>query len=485
MPQFPYRDHPFPDRVSERIRTLVSRCRGDLDSAGLLVGLSGGPDSVALLLAAKVWAEETEAPLAAAHFNHRLRPGEADRDADFCRSLCAELKVPLFEAAEDPRPVARSRGQGLEEAARHLRRRFFRKTLAENPLYVCVATGHHRDDQVETVLMRLFRGTGPDGLRGILPVSGEFIHPMLEVTREEILAFLEDSGQPWRTDTSNLDGDNVRARIRREFLPLAKGIFGPGSEFVPARLAELLQQDLEILDGFARTALAETRLPDVPDVLSVSRLLALAPGLASRVLRLWLDDGKPSDLERVHVDTILEWLGSGQSGTSLDLPGGLRLGRDFDNLEQKTGSAASCPLRAAADYRILVARNTPGIAHSGLGAEEGAGDPHDEATWQLTCPASCLKGNLRVRNFLAGDRLQPFGLDGTKKLSDLLRELKVSRENRPGVLVVTDDTGILWIVGLARTERTRLLPSTEQTVTISVAKRSEHPHGIFEPRNDN
>ena len=93
----------------------------------------------------------------------------------------------------------------------------------------------------------------------------------------------------------------------------------------------------------------------------------------------------------------------------------------------------------------------------------------------MTCPASGLAGNLRVRNWSPGDRFQPFGLEGTKKLSDLLRERQVSRENRPGVLVVTDDTGILWVVGLARAERTRLLPSTEQTVTISVANRTEHP----------
>ena len=176
-------------------------------------------------------------------------------------------------------------GQGLEEAARHLRHQFFRKVLAKIPGPPCVATGHHRDDQTETVIMRLFRGTGPAGMRGILPVSGRIIHPLLEVGRGEIVAFLEDCGQPWRTDATNLDGENTRARIRREFLPLARGIFGPGCEIAPARLAELLQQDMDLLDDFTQEALAQVRFPDQPEQLSVARLLDLQIGLACRVLK--------------------------------------------------------------------------------------------------------------------------------------------------------------------------------------------------------
>lgn len=474
MPNLSFSAHPFITGVSARIGELVADCRADIPRPGLLVGLSGGPDSIALLLAAKVWSDEVGAPLAAAHFNHRLRPGEADRDALFCRDLCADLDLALHENAEDPRPTARSRGQGLEEAARHLRRRFFRKILAEHTSLHCVATGHHRDDQVETVLMRLFRGTGPAGLRGILPVSGHVIHPLLQVGRREIIAFLEDIGQPWRTDATNLDGDNVRARIRRELLPLARGIFGPGSENVPARLAELLQGDMKLLERFTEEALTEVRLREDPDQLSVARLLALDVGLASRVLKLWLEERQPAGLERVHVDDILTWLAAGQSGSGLDLPGGLRLSRDFDRLVRKAGSAAPPPRREADDYHIAVTKNPTGTWDYHADGQEGVGDPADEATWRLTCPAVSLKGNLGVRNWRPGDRFQPFGLAGSKKMSDYLQERQVPRKARPEVLLVTDEAGILWVVGLARAERTRLLPSTEQTVTISVARRSGH-----------
>ena len=175
------------------------------------------------------------------------------------------------------------------------------------------------------------------------------------------------------------------------------------------------------------------------------------------------------------MDDVLTWLATGQSGSGLDLVGGLRLTRDFDRLGRKANSQAPPPLRKAEDYRILVSRNPAGEGHTQVGIQEGVGDPGDEATWRLTCPSTSLAGNLRIRNWSPGDRFQPLGLEGSKKLSDLLREKQVSRDNRPGVLVVTDDSGILWVVGLARAERTRLLPSTEQTVTISVANRTELP----------
>lgn len=484
MPKNSFTDHPFATAVRNRIEELVSIGEDRATAPGLVVGLSGGPDSVALLLAAKTWADQADAPLAGAHFNHLLRPGDAEVDADFCRNLCADYGIPLFEDSGDPRPVARSRGQGLEEAARHLRRRFFHRILSEKAEFGRVATGHHRDDQVETVLMRLFRGTGPDGLRGILPVSGCVIHPLLRFGRSEIVSFLEDCGQPWRTDSTNLDGDNTRARIRRELLPLAQGIFGPGSADVPARLAELLDVDMELLETITGKALAESRHPDHAEDLSILRLLALDPGLAARVLRLWLEDGQPSGLERVHIDLAMGWLESGQSGTGLDLAGNLRLSRDFDRLSRRSGSDPTPPLREAGDFRILVTSNSPSAADPTEEIETGVGAPDDPATWRLTCPAACLKGNLKVRNPVAGDRFQPFGLDGSKKLSDLLRENRVARDHRPGVLVVADEAGILWVVGVARAERTRLLPSTERTVTISFAERSKMSDSKSEPRND-
>jgi tRNA(Ile)-lysidine synthase len=462
----------FRDLAARRIGELVGACCPDRPGAGLVVALSGGPDSVALLLAAHAWAGRAGRPLAAAHLNHGLRPGAAEADTAFCRELCRTLDVPLTVESADVRPEASKRGAGLEEAGRHLRRRFLRRVLAADDRLGCIATGHHRDDQVETILMRLFRGTGPDGMGGMQPVSGPFIHPLLPFGRDEIVAFLAHAGQPWRTDATNLDGDNLRARLRREFVPLVRDLFGPGCEANPLRLAGLLADDAELLDRQAGEAAA--RLAG-DDGLDVPGLLDLHPALARRVLRRWLGvasdgddaDGHAEGLARVHVDEVLAWLRDGQSGTSVDLPGGRRLRRAFERLQQ---GGAAAPSTAAADYRINVAP-APDGAPPPRDRREALGDPADPATWRLTCPASCLQGNLQVRPPRPGDRIEALGLGGSKKLSDLLREERIPAEARPGVLVIADAAGVLWVVGMARAERTRMLPHSGRMVTISVTTR--------------
>lgn len=468
--------------ASARLGELVAAACPDAPGAGVVVALSGGPDSVALLRVAAHWSRRTGAPLLAAHLNHGLRPGDADRDEAFCADLCARLAVEFACGTADPRAVARERGLGLEEAARHLRRRFLQDVLAGRPWPGCVATGHHRDDQAETVLMRLLRGTGPEGLRGILPVAGPFIHPLLDWDRAAIVGFLERLGQPWRLDATNHDGDNLRARLRREVVPLLRDVFGEGCLDGPARLAGLLADDLALLREQAAAALASAS--DGP-ALDVEALLAMPPALAGRALRSWLGDAER--IEAVHVAAVLTWLREGTSGGGLDLPGGRKLRREFGRL--LPGSPAAGPVDAAGtaaapgagplpaarpeDWRPEVRRLPDGPADaSGATIRQGCGDRTDPSTWRLDCPAAALKGNLRVRGWRRGDRLRPLGLDGSRKVSDVLRQARVPVSERHGVLVVDDEEGILWVVGLARDERTRLLPGMTGMVTISVIRRS-------------
>ncbi|RKZ13156.1 tRNA lysidine(34) synthetase TilS [bacterium] len=448
----------FNETVSRHLTAQLAQACPRAARPGLLVAVSGGADSTALLLAARHWATNTDSPLAAAHLHHGLRGVEADGDQEFCADLCRRLDVPLHTGHEDPRPLARERGKGLEEAARHLRRRFLAGVLASDDTLHAVATGHHRDDQAETVIMRLMRGTGPDGLAGIRPVAGHWLHPLLTVSRAEILAYLQAAGQSWRHDATNSDGANTRARLRRELLPVARGIFGPGVEAAAARLAELQDADRELLARWTDEALARC-LRD--EDLDVDTLTALEPALAARVLRIWLGT---EDLERVHVEAVLKWLDTGISGTGLDLPDGRRLEREFDLLRRPRN--ATVPGRNASEYRILV-RNEEITDDVSRDTDR----PDDESTWSLVCPADVLQGRLRVRNWAEGDRMRPFGLDGTKKLSDLFREKKLPAKARPGLLVVEDDAGILWSVGVARAERTRLLPTTGSAVSLRVVRR--------------
>lgn len=458
-------------RLDELLGAVAVAHGEDPRAAGLLVAFSGGPDSLALLWLARSWALARGRPLLAAHFNHRLRGADADRDEDFCRQMCDRLQVAIVCAGGDPRPLARERGRGLEEAARRLRLDFLEEARRAHGL-CAVATGHHRDDQAETVLMRIGRGTGLDGLRGMRPRRGRIIRPLLAVARREILALLQERGLAWREDATNRDGSNTRSRVRRELLPLLRDIFGAGAARNPARLAELAGTDLAYLDATAAAALADLAVaPPEPSAdsadsrppagLAVGRLLALPDAIRRRVLRLWLQPLLPVDLARIHVRQIERWLAGGQSGSGLDLPGPLRLVREFDSVHV---AQAPPPGRESDRWSVRIApldEVPPQVP-----APWRAGD-----AWHLISAADHLAGGLCVRAPRAGDRLQPFGFAGHRKLSDLMREKRVALAARRHVLVVADREGPVWVVGLAQDERTRVLPATRQAVTIIVERR--------------
>ncbi|MBK6898543.1 MAG: tRNA lysidine(34) synthetase TilS [bacterium] len=466
--------------LPEFARLLRAAAGPDLDheaGPGVLVALSGGADSTALLRLAVLHRERSGAPVEAAHLDHALRGAEAEADADFCRELCRGLDVPLHLRREDPRPLAMVRGRGLEEAARALRREFLAVVLDARPSLAACATGHHRDDQAETVLIRLFRGTGPEGLQGIQPRAGRFIHPLLGCGRDEIEAWLAALGQPWRRDATNDDASNVRGRVRRELLPLARDIFGAGAAASPARLASLLRDDAAELEAQAAAALRALRRGRRDGALPADALAALPGPLASRALRRHLRGECGLDLDRVHVARLLDWLRAGRSGAAVDLTGGWRARRDFDRLVFDPPTAMPGPPAAAAVLTVRAA--TP--------AEAAARDPEPACPlpppggWRLTCPASALRGEPRVRPWRPGDRLAPFGMAGRRKVGDLLQQLRVPLPERARTLVAEDDAGPFWVVGLVRDERTRLLPTTPDAVTLLVRYAGEETGGTTRP----
>ncbi len=469
----------FLERTLTSLDALARACAPAGGEPGVLVALSGGPDSTALLLAACAWRERGGGPIAAAHLNHGLRGDEAEADQEFCVDLCRRLDVALHLRRADPRILAAARGRGDEEAGRALRRRFLREVLDEEPSLCCCATGHHRDDQVETVLMRLFRGAGVDGLAGIRPRSGRFIHPLLEATRAEILAFLDERGQDYRSDRSNRDGRNVRARLRRELLPLTREIFGAGSDAGPARLAGLAARDADFLEAQAAEALDRLRAPSaaakplpLPGLASLpaAPLADLPRPIGARVLRLFLagDCGLNRDLGRDHLDGLLDWLRDARSGSARDLIRGWRAWRVFDRV---AFTPPSFPDGLSGRAKLAILEGPAATAPIDPAAASSAAD----GAWSLTCPAASLRGRPRLRSCRPGDRYVPLGMTGRKRVVDLLRERRIPAPLRSCAPVVEDDAGIVWIVGLARDDRTRLLPDGGPTVTLSVRLSPAQP----------
>jgi tRNA(Ile)-lysidine synthase len=450
--------------VRRVLETLLHQVTTDT-RAGVLVALSGGADSTALLHILTRWRTDTGRPVEAAHLNHGLRGLEADEDTVFCRNLCRRLDVPLHERLVDTAAEARWRGRGLEEAGRALRHNFFIDILDENPHLGACATAHHRDDQLETLLIRLFRGTGPDGLAGIRPVTGRLIRPLLDLERIDLAQLLTEWDEGHCIDPTNADGSNLRGRVRHELLPLIRNVFGDGAPAAPQRLAELLADDAAELDRQADTLLngveAAASLP-IP-------LIADRPrAIASRLVRRWirLNGGPERGVTRTDLERLFDWLPASRSGSYIDLGEGWQVLREFDALVL---APPEQPDTIETPVRLLSRTATPEELASPapeIGLDPGPGG------WSLTLPRDAVRGWPHLRLRRDGDRITPFGMKGRKTVADVLQEAQVPERLRSSVHVVEDDNGPFWVVGVARDERTRLLPSTEDAVTLVVQYRT-------------
>jgi tRNA(Ile)-lysidine synthase len=311
-----------------------------LRGATLVVGLSGGADSVALADALASLRRRRGFRLVAAHLDHGLRPGSAD-DAEFCEVLCARLDVPLRTGRADVRArAARERG-GLEQAARRERYAFLRRVRDEEAA-AAIAVAHTRDDQAETLLLRLLRGAAATGLAGMRPRAGDVVRPLLAASRQEVLAHLRERGLAWREDPSNADLAHRRNRVRHELIPYLEERFNPGIRAALARTASLLADEAAHLRAEAEALLARIAREE-DGALALRRApLAEAPAAVARAaIRLaLLRAGGLAQVGAVHVERILELArAKAPSGRRLPLPGRreARFTRDDVRLEERAG----------------------------------------------------------------------------------------------------------------------------------------------------
>jgi tRNA(Ile)-lysidine synthase len=297
---------------------------GDPAAGGtLVVGLSGGADSVALLDALATLAGPRDVRVIAAHLDHGLRPDSAE-DAAFCRALCERLGVLLRTEVADVRSRARRERGGLEQAARRERYSFLNQVRRETGA-AAIAVAHTRDDQAETLLLRLLRGAGATGLGGMRPRAGRIVRPLLDVSREEVLAHLADRGLGWREDPTNTDMAHLRNRVRHELLPYLEARFNPSLRRVLARTAALLADEDAHLKEEGEALLARIARTDGDAIVLDRAALAEAPPAVARVAvrQALRRAGGVGRVGAVHVDGILVLARSrSSSGRRLPLPGG-------------------------------------------------------------------------------------------------------------------------------------------------------------------
>lgn len=461
--------------LAARVLAHVRR-RRLLDAGGRVVAaVSGGADSVALLHLLRELASAGRLELVAlAHLDHSLRGAESARDAAFCRDLAARLDLRFDVEAADVARLARENGLSIEAAARDARYAFFeRARLRANA--DLVATAHTRDDQAETVLLRLFRGAGTRGVAGISPRRGAVIRPLLDVARDELTAYLSSHGHAWVEDSTNADRQIPRNWVRHELLPLIAARFGTGISEVLSRAADLARADEAVLDGLAATAAAgvEQLKPDGGVDLALAALVAQPPAVRQRLVRRALRRVAGRGPSAAHVAEILHMTESGRPTLQTLGACDVELSRAAGVLSIRTPAIGGS--RAEDDWAHGL--SVPGVvdlpeAGGRVSAErtslEALGGLEALASTGPDCAvAAGIGSDLVVRAWRPGDALQVLGLSGRKKVQDLFVDRKVPRSKRRSVPIVTAPDGrIVWVAGHALGEAFRVTSATKSVVVL-------------------
>jgi len=441
--------------------------------ARVVAAVSGGSDSVALAWILRELSEAGALRLTAiAHLDHSLRGAESARDAAFCRDLAAELGVPFDVEAVDVASLAKANGQSIEEAGREARYAFFDRVRARTTADA-IATGHTRDDQAETVLMRVFRGAGTKGLAGIPPRRGAIVRPLIDLRRVELVGWLDAHSRRWVEDSTNADRAVTRNWIRHALLPEITARFGDGVIDVLARGADLARADDSVLSEIAREVAPgiQTSVGHGID-LSVPALCVQPLAIRQRVVRGVLKrfGGGPS---AAHVEAVLRMAESGQPARLrlgqrlLELSGGGRvLSIRESRPAERTGSSWTYPLEIPGEIDLPEAAGRLTASPTTLEALGGMSKVKHLPQGQAV--AAGLEGPLVVRAWKPGDAMHVLGLSGRKKVQDLFVDRKVPRERRHMVPVVAHPDGrIVWVAGHALGEPFRVSEATKSVVVLN------------------
>ena len=450
------------DMLSD-VRDHMSRHNLIEHGHSVVVGVSGGPDSVALLDLMLRLRDDLDIEIHVAHLNHKLRGEASNLDEVFVANLAESNRLPFLSKACD---LDRG-GKSLEEAARDARHAFLEDVLDQTGSHR-IALGHTRSDQAETFLLRLFRGAGTRGLGAIKPLrDAVWIRPLLGMSRERIVAYNEFRNLSFRTDESNKDTRFLRNRIRHDLIPAIAATYNPAIEEVLARSADILQQEDELLEQMTGTALKVTvrYLGKQKIILDVDTLFRYHISLRRRILRkvlLWLQfsatDITFKTLHRV-LDLLHETSGNVQISPGFciqKVTGSLILSRETLPSESRLeapGITRIPWLDASVEIRVRP-------------VSEVVGDLSHLGEYRACFDLEKLSGSLVIRNPREGDRFQPFGMFGTQKISHLLINTKTPRSLRDQVPLLLSNSSILWAIGLRQAQPFSITSTTKEVLDV-------------------
>ena len=481
--------------ISGEIIVVLKTARKTIEEFGMLnkgdkvgVAVSGGPDSVALLHILVEIGGDYELDLSILHLNHGIRGEESDKDEAFVGELARSMGVPLTAKSVSIPDILEKKKGSLEDVSREERYRFFEDVRRSEGLDK-IALGHNLDDQAETVIMKFLRGSGLEGLRGMLPVrDGIYIRPLINIAKSDIVSFMKDEGYEFVEDGSNKTNLYLRNRIRNILIPALRDDYNPNLVDNVGRMSHILR----IEDDFMRETVDEILCDwgisrdENETRIGIKKLTSLHEALRQRIIKELLED-KTSSKKGIgyrHVRAVMDLAeGENVSGV-LSLPLHVTVSREYDTI-------IVC--------RREDVRHSSGLKNRGRNVFEG--ETTEGFSYQvkipsrITVPDAAMSfrfefvesdeidfslGNavfidydkivppIYIRNVREGDRIQSFGMEGTKKLSDIFIDKKIPKRTREHIPLVADEKSVLWIPQIALSQRVKITDMTEKVVKAEI-----------------
>ncbi|TCS80146.1 tRNA lysidine(34) synthetase TilS [Tepidibacillus fermentans] len=450
-----------------RVKATIKSYNMISDDRPIIIGVSGGPDSMALL---HILTNLVSNPLVVAHLNHQFRGIEANLDAEFVRDQCNKMGIPAVIKEYNVPLYMKEKKLGAQEAARKIRYQFYLETAKEwNAGYL--ALGHHANDQAETLMMRLIRGTGPHGLSGI-PYVREFeglsiIRPLLDITREEIDQYIKEWSIPYRVDQSNFSTKYFRNEIRLNIIPYLQKYNRKLINHL-SQIAKLNQAEDDYMQKVATNELNKSLIEKEKDtyILNVFYLQNLDIALQRRVIHLILSYlNLKEEFTFSHIEKILFLISQSHPSKSLDLPN-LRVYREYDKIILKT-------IKELKHTPYVFEMSIPGVLELPhikkrirAYVSEKRNDP--SGVWDVFDFHLMKEKKITVRSRRHGDRMQIKGMNGSKKVKDIFIDQKIPKEWRDKQPIIEADGQILWIPGIKRSNLKRISENTESFLYIQL-----------------
>ncbi len=452
----------------ERVEGYILKNGLILPGDTVIVGFSGGPDSLCLSDLLRRLSGRYGWRIILAHFDHQLRGEDSREDARFCREWAVSKGMDFRTVARDIADEARISGESTELAARRCRYAFFAQIQSETGAQR-IALGHHQDDQAETVLMRLIRGTGIDGLAGMRPMRRDgVIRPLLAEPRTEILRYCSQEALTPRVDHTNMENTYTRNGLRLEILPLLAERYNPRIAEALCRTAAQAAEDSDCLNHMADAFITKQGKAAAGYVeLSVESLREQPAAIQKRVLRNSVRrvTGSAENLESEHLEQILKLLSASQTGKQTVFCGA-RIQRNYGVLTIREDKEKPVFEEVEIQAKPGVVKVFGGQFVLRMLTRQQWETSTNRGPGIIVIDAGSIRGSLRIRQRKSGDAMIPLGMKGFKKIKNMMIDLKIPRDIRDTIPVLCDAEKIIWVAGIRMDERVRVKPETEKLMEI-------------------